>query len=118
MTWLGIGIIGFLGGIASGLFGIGGGVVFVPLLILFSGFNPHLAIGTSLIAIIPTALVGAYRHFAARSVNFQTAILLIVFAVIGAWIGSGLSLKLDVGVLRKAYAVFLFVIAARLFFQS
>jgi len=118
MYWLGIGLIGLLGGIASGLFGVGGGVIFVPLLIIFFNFNPHLAIGTSLAAIIPTALAGAFRHFAAKSIDFQTAAVLILFAVLGAWFGAGLSLRLDIVLLRKAYALFLLVVAARLFFKA
>ena len=118
MHWLGIGLIGLLGGVASGLFGVGGGVIFVPLLIIFFNFNPHLAIGTSLVVIIPTALAGAFRHFAAKSVDFQTAAILILFAVLGAWFGAGISLKLDAVMLRKLYALFLLGVAARLFFKS
>ena len=69
-------------------------------------------------AIIPTALAGAFRHLGAKSIDFQTASVLILFAVFGAWFGAGLSLKLDIALLRKAYALFLLVIAARLFFKS
>ena len=117
MRWIGIGFIGLAGGFVSGLFGVGGGILFVPLMILFLNFNPHLAIGTSLAAIIPTAFVGACRHFTARSLDFRTAILLALFAVIGAWVSAGISLQLDISLLRKAYAFFLFILAVRLFFQ-
>ena len=118
MHLLGIAIIGLIGGLVSGLFGVGGGLIFVPLLILFLGFNPHVAIGTSLLAIIPTAFVGAFRHFTAKSIDFQTALLLAVFAMAGAWVGAGISLGLDAAVLRKLYAAFLLVLALRLFFKS
>ena len=118
MHWLGIGMIGLLGGVASGLFGVGGGVIFVPLLIIFFSFDPHLAIGTSHVAILPTALVGASRHFTAKSIDFQTAAVLILFAVLGAWFGAGISLKLDAVLLRRLYALFLLGVAARLFFKS
>lgn len=114
---MGIGIIGLLGGLASGLFGVGGGVLFVPLLVLFLNFDLHLAIGTSLAVIIPVAAVGAFRHFSEHSVDFRTAILLAVFAMMGAWLGAGLSLRLDVVLLRKVFAVFLFLLAFRLFFK-
>ena len=117
MQWIGIGLIGLLGGWVSGLFGVGGGVIFVPLLVLFLGVNLHVAIGTSLVTIIPTALVGAYRHFLGGGADLKLALLLAVFAVVGAWLGAGLSLKLDVVLLRKFYAVFLVLVALRLFFE-
>ncbi|MBI2167761.1 MAG: sulfite exporter TauE/SafE family protein [Candidatus Omnitrophica bacterium] len=117
MRWIGIGLIGLLGGWVSGLFGVGGGVIFVPLLVLFLGVNLHVAIGTSLVTIIPTALVGAYRHFLGEGVDLKLALLLAVFAIVGAWLGAGLSLKLDVALLRKFYAVFLVLVALRLFFE-
>ena len=117
MRWIGIGIIGIVGGLASGLFGVGGGVIFVPLLVIFLGLNFHTAIGTSLAAIVPTAAVGAYRHFSEKALDWRAAILLAIFAMIGAWLGAGLSLRLDVIVLRKVFAVFLFVVALHLFFK-
>ena len=118
MRWLGIGLIGLLGGLTSGLFGVGGGVVFVPLLVLLFNFNLHLAIGTSLAAIVPTAVVGAVRHFPGGWIDFRAALALALFAMIGAWLGAGLSLKLDLVLLRKIFAGFLFVMALRLFFKA
>ena len=118
MRWLINAIIGLLGGLVSGLFGVGGGLLFVPLLILFLGFNSHVAIGTSLLAIIPTAGIGAFRHFAAKSIDIQTALLLAVFAMAGAWVGAGISLGLEAAILRKLYAAFLLVLALRHFFKS
>ena len=117
MRWLGIGLIGLAGGFVSSLFGVGGGVIFVPLLVLVLNMNLHLAIGTSLAAIVPTALVGAFRHFSGGSVDFRAALLLAIFAMVGAWLGAGLSLRMEVVLLRKIFALFLFVVALRLFFQ-
>lgn len=118
MRWIGIGIIGLLGGFASGLFGVGGGVLFVPLLVIFLNVNLHLAIGTSLVAIVPTALAGACRHFSAGSVEWRTALCLAAFAIVGAWLGAGVSLRMDVSILRKIFALFLVILAFRLFFES
>ena len=111
-------VIGLLGGITSGLFGVGGGLVFVPLLILLLGFDPHLAIGTSLAAIVPTAFVAAAKHGRAAMIDWKTALLIAVFAVLGAWIGSQLSLKLDSNLLRRIYAVFLAALSLKLFFSK
>lgn len=118
MRWIGIGIIGLLGGFVSGLFGVGGGVLFVPLLVLFLHTNLHLAIGTSLAAIVPTALVGAIRHFSAGSVDLRVALALALCAMGGAWLGAELSLRLDLILLRRLFALFLFFIAFRLFFTA
>jgi len=114
----GMALIGALAGIVAGLFGVGGGLVFVPLLVIFMGFDTHLAIGTSFAAIIPTAIPGLLRHLQAGHVDWKTALILTLFSVLGAWIGAGLSLKLDVNVLRKVYSVFLFAVALKLFFRQ
>ena len=118
MRWILIGLIGIAGGFASSLFGVGGGVIFVPLLALFLQMNFHLAVGTSLAAIIPTAVVGTFRHFSHGQVDWRVACLLAVFASAGAWMGAGDSLQLDVLVLKRIFAVFLVCIALRLFFTQ
>ena len=118
MHWIGIGIIGLLGGFTSGLLGVGGGVLFVPLLIIFYRMDPHLAIGTSLLVIVPTALAGATRHFLGNSIDFRMVLFLAGFAVFGAWLGATLSLQLDSALLRKIFALFLFLLAFRLLTQS
>lgn len=118
MAYIIVAFIGILGGLASGFFGVGGGLIFVPLLILLRGADPHVAIGTSLAAIVPTAIVGAYRHFGAGFIDWKTALLLILFAAMGAWIGAGLSIRLDTVLLRKLFAVFLLAVSFKMFFQN
>lgn len=118
MAYVWVALIGIFGGVVSGLFGVGGGLIFVPLLIVARQFDPHVAIGTSLAAIVPTAIVGAYRHFRSDMLDFKTVAVLVVFAAIGAWIGSGLSLRLDVSILRRLLAVFLAVLSFKMFFQN
>ena len=102
----------------SGLFGVGGGVIFVPLLVLFLKMNLHLAIGTSLAAIVPTALVGAMRHFSEGSLDLRMALVLTLCAMLAAWLGAGISLRLDLVLLRRLFAIFLFFMALRLFFTT
>lgn len=116
MHGLAIAAIGLLGGLTSGLFGVGGGVIFVPLLILFASMNIHQAIGTSLAVIVPTALLAVLRNVPAGSIDWKTVGVLALFAGLGAWLGAGLSLKFDTMVLRKIFALFLFLMALRLFF--
>jgi uncharacterized membrane protein YfcA len=78
--------------------------------------NIHAAIGTSLAVIVPTAMVAALRNLRAGSMDFKTALFLSLFAVLGAWLGAGISLRLDVAMLRKIFALFLMALALRLFF--
>ena len=110
--------IGILGGFVSGLLGVGGGTIFVPLMILVMGMNAHLAIGTSLVIIIPTALVGAWLHYRADMVDLKTALILTICAIIGVVIGAKLSIKLDAQLLRRIFAVMLILVALKLLFQK
>ncbi|HOW58688.1 MAG TPA: sulfite exporter TauE/SafE family protein [Candidatus Omnitrophota bacterium] len=113
---MGIALVGLLGGFLGGLFGIGGGTIFVPLLMLLKGFDSHHAIGTSLLIIIFTALAGAFFHGRAGMVDWKAAIILGLFSILGVWIGTKLSLKLDAIMLQRLFAVYLVVIAIKLFF--
>jgi uncharacterized protein len=109
-------LIGVLGGFLGGLFGVGGGTIFVPLLMLLKGFDIHRAVGTSLLIIIFTALSGAVFHGRAGMVDWKAAVILGLFSVLGVWLGTKLSLKLDAVMLQRLFAVFLVAIAIKLFF--
>jgi len=109
-------LIGVLGGSLGGLFGVGGGTIFVPLLMLLKGFDIHRAVGTSLLIIIFTALSGAIFHGKAGMVDWRAAAILGVFSILGVWIGTRLSLKLDALLLQRSFAVFLALIAVKIFF--
>ncbi|MCM8775043.1 MAG: sulfite exporter TauE/SafE family protein [Candidatus Omnitrophica bacterium] len=113
-----IAAIGFLGGLTSGLFGVGGGLMFVPLLILFRHFDPHRAIGTSLVVIIPTAIAGSIRHHLAAMIDWPTVFWLMLFAILGAWFGASLSVKVNILLLRRLFALLMVVISLRLFFEK
>ena len=118
MTLVFLIVIGILGGLVSGLFGVGGGVIFGPLLMILLSYNVHHAIATSIAAIVPTALVATWRHAAENTVDWKAALCLAVFAAAGAWFGASLSLQLEMNVLRRVYAVFLFLLSIKLFFQN
>ena len=118
MAYLLSAVIGILGGLVSGLFGVGGGIIFVPLLVLMRNFDSHLAIGTSLAVVVPTTAIGAWRNFKAGTIDWKTFGLIVVFAMIGAWVGSGISLKLDMSLLRRLYGVFLLIVSLKMFFPN
>ena len=90
MQFLIAGVIGLVSGITSGLFGVGGGIVMVPAMMFFMrdqiGDNIKVAIGTSLAVIIPTALIGSFKHYQQGNINWQVVLALVpaVFAVVKA----------------------------------
>lgn len=107
--------IGLLAGLLSGLFGVGGGTVIVPLLLLFLHFDQRLAAGTSLAAIVPTATVGVVSYAVHGSVAWIPAVILAVGAVIGAQIGTWLLARLPQNALRWGFVGFLVVVIVMLF---
>lgn len=88
--------IGLIGGIASGLFGIGGGIVIVPSLIYWAGFSQHKATGTSLAVLLPpigfAAVLEYYHH---GDVDLKAAMFLAVAMFVGAWGGAFLANKME-----------------------
>lgn len=109
-------LIGLLGGFFSGLFGVGGGIILVPLLILAVGFGQKLASGTSLAVIVPTALAGTVSYAASGSIDWVAGACLGAGAVGGSLVGTWLLHRIRVAYLRWFFIVFLIVVAARMFF--
>lgn len=107
--------IGLLAGLLSGLFGVGGGTVIVPFLVLLLAFDQRLAAGTSLAAIVPTATVGVISYALHDSVAWIPALLLAGGAVVGAQIGTWLLPRLSLTVLRWAFVGFLVAVIVSLF---
>lgn len=107
--------IGLLAGLLSGLFGVGGGTVIVPLLVLLLHFDQRLAAGTSLAAIVPTASVGVISYATTGSVAWIPAIILAAGAVVGAQIGTRLLPRISQTALRWGFVGFLVVVIVSLF---
>lgn len=118
MTYVLLGLTGIIGGIASGLFGVGGGLIFVPFLILLRAYDPHTAIGTSLAIVVPTALVGAFKYTKAGMIDWKIVPIILGFAFVGAWMGANLSLQMEAVLLRRCFAVFLLLTAIKMFFTK
>ncbi|GAA3642994.1 hypothetical protein GCM10022200_28600 [Microbacterium awajiense] len=107
--------IGLIAGLLSGLFGVGGGTVIVPLLVLLLRFDQRLAAGTSLAAIVPTATVGVISYAVHGSVAWVPALILALGAVIGAQVGTWLLPRMPITALRWGFVGFLAVVIASLF---
>jgi uncharacterized protein len=106
--------IGAVAGLLAGMLGVGGGVLFVPGLVILVGLSQHQAEATSLLAIIPAAIVGTYRQDRYGNVRRADALLLGGLSVLGAAAGVALANALSGTVLRDLFAVFLMIVAARL----
>ena len=110
-------LLGAAAGVLSGLFGVGGGILFVPTL-TWLGLTQLHAEATSLLAIIPTVLVGVWRQRAYGNVRWRSA-LVIGLASVGATVGGAqLAESLPEHVLRKLFAVLLIVTAAHIAWQA
>jgi uncharacterized membrane protein YfcA len=112
-------IIGLVSGVASGLFGVGGGIVMVPAMVLL--LSPPIrdvkqAIGTSLVVIIPTALMGSYKHFTQGNIEWRTALALAPLAIAGSYLGARLTLHIPADDLKRAFGGFIILVGAKLLF--
>jgi hypothetical protein len=100
-------------GVMGGMFGVGGGVMLVPLLVLLFHFDQHTAQGTSLVALVPpTGLLAFLNYWHAGDVRFQVGFLLMPGVFLGALAGSKLALLLSPRRMRRVFAVCLFLLGA------
>jgi uncharacterized protein len=110
--------IGLAAGILSGLFGIGGGIVIVPALLLVK-MRPETAIGTSLASLLlPVGALGAYRYYRAGFLDIRVALWIAAGLFVGAWLGANLALRLPTKELQRAFAVFLVFVAGHLWLSA
>jgi len=110
--------IGCAAGVLAGLFGVGGGVLFVPTLALVLGLTQLHAEASSLLAILPTAVVGTWRHHRYGNVDVRAACWLGLAAIGGVQIGVLLAESLPENVLRKLFGALLLVTAAHIVWRS
>lgn len=107
--------IGLFAGFMSGLVGIGGGVVIVPLLVYFLGYNQHLAQGTTLFMFMfPIGIFAVFNYYKNGSVDWKTAAVISSMFIIGAYFGSKTALKIDQAILKKVFGAFLLLISIKL----
>ncbi len=119
MTILGMILIGVVAGVAGGLFGIGGGVIIVPLLVLAFGFTQHKAQGTSLVALLaPVGLLGLMNYWKENNVDLAKGLWIALGFLGGAFFGSKIALGLDPNTMRKSFAIFLVVVGGYMFFRK
>jgi uncharacterized membrane protein YfcA len=111
-------VIGLVGGLLSGAFGVGGGIIMVPLLVSFGGFDQRRASAISLLAILPASLVGSITYLAHGEVDVPAALLLSVGAIGGSFLGSYLLTRLHLTVLRWLFIALVVATAVRMVFAN
>lgn len=109
--------LGLAAGVLSGVFGVGGGILFVPTLLLL-GLDQVEASATSLLAIVPTAAAGVIRQRAYGNLHARAALVVGAVSILGAEAGVQIATRLDEDVIRRAFGVLLLVVAARLAFRG
>lgn len=115
--WFGCGVAFFVGFLSS-LFGIGGGSVMVPTMILFLAFPPHIATATSMFSILLSSFVGTVSHVALHHVMWNQFIWLAIGALVGGQIGARIASKIPAKAIVRMLAVCLFVVAIRMLFKG
>jgi uncharacterized protein len=106
--------IGVCAGVVAGLLGVGGGVLFVPGLVIFLSLGQHQAEATSLLAIIPVAIVGTYKQDGYGNVRRHDALLMGLLSIAGAAAGVALANALSGSVLRVGFALLMVLVAIQL----
>ncbi|HJQ50895.1 MAG TPA: sulfite exporter TauE/SafE family protein [Gaiellaceae bacterium] len=106
--------IGFGGGVLSGLLGVGGGIVMVPLLVLWAGYAQREAHAVSLGAIIPISVAGIATYGVAGEVRWWQALGLAAGSTVGARIGAGMLARIDERLLKVVFGAFLVGVASLL----
>ena len=110
-------VLGVAAGVLSGLFGVGGGILFVPALVAL-GLGQIEAQGTSLLAILPTVLAGTWNQRRYGNLRPRTAVLVGVSSILGVEIGVRLATALPEETVRRLFAVLLFAVAAQLVWRT
>jgi len=112
-------IIGLTAGLASGVLGIGGGIVIIPMLIGFLGYTQKDAQGTSLgLLLLPIGILAVMNYYKAGHINLRAVGIMVITFVIGSYLSSLFAINLPEGTLKKIFAVFLFTYALKLFFEK
>jgi uncharacterized membrane protein YfcA len=118
MNWLLVGLIGLTAGVVSGLFGVGGAILIIPGLVLLLGLSQHAAQGTSLAALLlPVGFLGALQYYKRGEVSVPYAAIIAIGLFFGAFLGAKLAGTMGDLALRRAFGVFLLLVAARLLFS-
>ena len=112
-------LVGGCAGVLSGMFGIGGGLVIVPVLMVIWNLDPKTAVGTSLFALLlPTGLLGVLEYWRRGELRFVPGLLIAFGIFCGAYLGARITGSMSASTMKRVYAVFLIAVAIYFFWTS
>lgn len=112
-------LIGLIGGLTAGLFGIGGGIIIVPALVYWAGFSQHMATGTTLALLLPpVGLAAAYEYYRNGNIDIRAALILAATMFVGAWLGARLANELNEAYLHLFFGLFVCCLGIYLVFRA
>ena len=104
------GLTGVISGIISGM-GMGGGTILITILVCFLSVDQKVAQAVNLVFFIPTSLVATIVNIKNKQIDWKLAVPIAIMGALGAFLGAFIATKINVGILRKKFAIFLFAIA-------
>jgi uncharacterized membrane protein YfcA len=108
-------LIGLLGGLLAGTLGVGGGLIIVPSLVFILGLSQHEAQGTSLAMMLaPIGILAALNYYREGYVNIRYAVILAVAFIMGAWIGSVISIHITGLTLKKVFGILMLIVGIKM----
>ena len=108
-------VIGLFAGVLSGLVGVGGGILMIPLLIMFLGLTQHEAQGTAIFAMLPPiGILAAMNYYKEGFVKWEYAVVIALAFVVGGYFGSKLAISLPDQTVRKVFGVIMLIGAIKL----
>ncbi len=112
-------IVGILSGVLAGVFGVGGAIIVIPALVFILGMNQHEAQGTSLAFMLPpVGILATWNYWKAGNVNWKVALILSLTFVVGAYLGSHISINIPDKILRRLFGGLMILIALKMIFSK
>ncbi|MBF0123419.1 MAG: sulfite exporter TauE/SafE family protein [Candidatus Omnitrophica bacterium] len=110
-------LLGLLGGFIGGLFGVGGGIIVVPILVLIFGFTQHMAQGTMILTfILPSFILAAWTYYKAGHINIPVALMVAAGMILGTFLGAKYAHALPTPILKRMFGVLMLVLSLKLIF--
>lgn len=109
--------VGLAAGFLSGMVGIGGGIIIVPVLVYFLGFTQHQAQGTTLFMfLLPIGILGVMNYHKQGFVDYKTALIICSTFIFGSYFGSKLSISLDQKTVKQIFGAIIIIMGAKMLF--
>jgi uncharacterized membrane protein YfcA len=110
-------LVGLAAGFLSGMVGIGGGIIIVPVLVYFLNYSQHQAQGTTLFMfLLPIGILGVINYYKAGYVEFKTACIIASTFLIGSYLGSKLAISIDQKTIKQVFGVIIVILGIKMIF--